>query len=52
MVEVLTRLLEEAGFVDVEVEGSVFKTLTLKSPSEFYSPPTAAMLAKINTNMS
>jgi SAM-dependent methyltransferase len=55
-VEVLTKLLEEAGFVDVRVEGPVFKTLTVKSPSEYYdrfaltSPPTAAMIAKMGTS--
>ena len=52
-VEVLTKILEEAGFVDVKVEGPVFKTLIVKSPSEYYdrfaltSPPTAAMIAKM-----
>jgi len=55
-VEVLTNLLEEAGFVDVKVEGPVFKTLTVKSPSEYFdrfaltSPPTAAMIAKMEAN--
>ena len=52
--EVLTKLLEEAGFVDVRIVGPVFKTLVVRTPSEFYdrfaltSPPTAAMIAKMD----
>ena len=55
-VEVLTKLLEGAGFVDIRVDGPVFKTLIVKSPSEYYdrfaltSPPTAAIIANMETS--
>lgn len=53
-VQVLEDLLKEAGFVDVTVEGPIFKTLVVKNASEYYnrfaltSPPTAATLEKMD----
>ena len=53
-IKVLQDLLEEAGFVDVKVEGPVVKTLVVENASEYYnrfaltSPPTAATLETMN----
>jgi ubiquinone/menaquinone biosynthesis C-methylase UbiE len=55
-VGVLEKLLEDAGFVDVKVEGPVYKTLEVQSPSDYYdrfalsSPPTAATIAAMEAS--
>ncbi len=56
-VETLRKLLVDAGFVDVQVEGPVTKTLVVQSASDYFdrfaktSPPTAATLAKMNETL-
>jgi len=57
-VSMLTKLMKEAGFVDIKVVvGPVVKTLVVSSAEEYYdrfaltSPPTAEMIAKIDDAM-
>ena len=50
----LTRLMEDAGFVDITVSGPVVKTLVVASPEEYYnrfaltSPPNVEMIRRMD----
>jgi len=53
-VETLTKIMEEAGYVNIEIVGPITKNIVVNSPEEYYnrfaltSPPTAEMISKMN----